>query len=91
MALASILCAIVAVLFVLHCFFDVHYFLRMILCLVMARFTKKKAHILDLTTFYSKKIQSFDCNKAFFPAGICLTNDIDTLITHMNNVSHQFN
>ena len=56
MALSSVFCVIIVVLFVLHCFFDVHYFLRMILCLVMARFTKKKAHILDLTTFYSKSI-----------------------------------
>jgi hypothetical protein len=51
MAIWSFLCVVILVIFLLHCFFEVHYFLRMCLCVIMARFTKKKAYILDQTTF----------------------------------------
>lgn len=51
MALCTFLCVAVLVIFILHCFFEVHYFLRMCLTVLMARFTKKKAYILDQTTF----------------------------------------
>lgn len=57
MAISTILCIAVLVLFLLHCFFEVHYFLRMILTVVLARFTKKKAYILDQTTFGGKARQ----------------------------------
>ncbi|CAG9802181.1 unnamed protein product [Chironomus riparius] len=69
MELCSILCVLIIIILLFYCFFELHYFLRMILTLALARLTKKKAHIMDLTTINS----------------ICLTNDIDTLITHMNN------
>ncbi|CRK90770.1 CLUMA_CG004462, isoform A [Clunio marinus] len=69
MSMGTFLCVVIFIIFILHCFFEVHYFLRMTLCVILARFTKKKAHILDQTSF----------------GGICLSNDIDTLITHMNN------
>lgn len=107
MGLCSFLCVAIFIIFLLHCFFEVHYFLRMTLCVIMARFTKKKAHILDQTTFggelegISKASFGFFINWrkpdkrkcfsiTFLLPGICLTNDIDTLITHMNNV-RQFN
>lgn len=54
MVMCTFLCIAVLVIFLLHCFFEVHYFLRMTLCVIMARFTKKKAHILDQTTFGGK-------------------------------------
>lgn len=60
MAICTILCVIVFVIFLLHCFFEVHYFMRMTLCVIMARFTKKKAYILDTTSFGGKSHQSFD-------------------------------
>lgn len=60
---------IVVLLYVL---LELHYFLRMCLCVVLARFVKKKTHILDTTTV----------------SGICLTTDIDTLLYHMNNARY---
>lgn len=54
MGVYTFLCVVVFAIFLVHCFFELHYFLRMILCLVMARFAKKKAHIMDLTTVQSK-------------------------------------
>lgn len=46
---SGILCTIVFVIFLLHCLFEVHYFLRMCLVLINARLMKKRAHILDQT------------------------------------------
>ncbi|XP_026461545.1 protein THEM6 [Ctenocephalides felis] len=51
---------------------ELHYFLRMFLCVVYARYCRKKCHILDTTTV----------------TGICLTTDIDTLLYHMNNARY---
>ncbi|KAF6199572.1 hypothetical protein GE061_007598 [Apolygus lucorum] len=48
---------------------DLHYFLRLGIVYVNARLFKKKSHILD-----NLKV-----------AGICLTTDVDHLLTHMNN------
>ncbi|XP_055531017.1 protein THEM6 [Wyeomyia smithii] len=56
----------------LYALFELHYFLRMCLCVVIARCFKKKMHILDSTIV----------------GGICLTNDIDTLLYHMNNARY---
>lgn len=57
---------------ILYCLFELHYFLRMCLCVILARFVKRKCHILETTTV----------------SGICLTNDIDTLLYHMNNARY---
>lgn len=51
---------------------ELHYFLRMCLCVILARYVKKKVHILDTTTV----------------SGICLTTDVDTLLYHMNNARY---
>ena len=53
MGLCSILCIIIVIILLFYCFFELHYFLRMILTLALARLTKKKAHIMDLTTINS--------------------------------------
>ncbi|SPP77767.1 protein THEM6 [Drosophila guanche] len=51
---------------------ELHYFLRMCICMVLARFVKRRCHILDATTVN----------------GLCLTNDVDTLLYHMNNARY---
>lgn len=51
-----------------YLFFELHYFGRSLLCVLLAK-CKKKVHVLDETSI----------------KGICLTSDIDTLLTHMNN------
>ncbi|CAD6239944.1 GSCOCG00002431001-RA-CDS [Cotesia congregata] len=53
----------------LYALIEVHYFLRMFLTVLLARFCKKPVHILDETTVY----------------GLCTTTDLDTLLYHMNN------
>ncbi|XP_067638920.1 protein THEM6 [Eurosta solidaginis] len=57
---------------VIYVLFELHYFLRMCLCVFLARFIKGKCHILEATTV----------------GGICLTNDIDWLLYHMNNARY---
>ncbi|XP_017030404.1 protein THEM6 isoform X2 [Drosophila kikkawai] len=57
---------------VLYGLLELHYFLRMCLCVVLARFIKRRCHILDATTVN----------------GLCLTNDVDTLLYHMNNARY---
>ncbi|XP_037726996.1 protein THEM6 isoform X2 [Drosophila subpulchrella] len=64
----SVLLAIV----VLYGLLELHYFLRMCICVVLARFVKRRCHILDATTVN----------------GLCLTNDVDTLLYHMNNARY---
>ncbi|ALC49108.1 CG4660 [Drosophila busckii] len=51
---------------------ELHYFLRMCLCVLLARFVKRSCHILESTTVN----------------GICLSNDVDTLLYHMNNARY---
>ncbi|KAG4074986.1 hypothetical protein HA402_014565 [Bradysia odoriphaga] len=53
----------------LYALFEVHYFLRMCLCVINARFIKRNAGILDTLQV----------------TGICLSNDVDNLLYHMNN------
>ncbi|XP_059486428.1 protein THEM6-like [Neocloeon triangulifer] len=59
-------------LLLLYTTLELHYFLRTIICVVCARLFKKRVHILDTTTV----------------TGICLTNDVDTLLFHMNNARY---
>ncbi|KAG5877898.1 hypothetical protein JTB14_009647 [Gonioctena quinquepunctata] len=54
---------------VLYLVLEIHYFLRAFLCWLLARFLKKRVHILDETIIH----------------GICLSTDIDTMLNHMNN------
>ncbi|XP_008203825.1 protein THEM6 isoform X2 [Nasonia vitripennis] len=56
----------------LHTLFEVHYFLRMIITVFLARFCRKRVHILDETSVY----------------GLCTTTDIDWLLYHMNNARY---
>lgn len=42
-------CGIITIL-LLYCLFELHYFLRMCLCVLLARFVKRKCHILETTT-----------------------------------------
>lgn len=64
--------AIMAGALLLYGTFDVAYFARMMYTVAKARYFKKKVCLLDIT-----KIKS-----------ICTFNDIDTLITHMNNARY---
>ncbi|XP_053674900.1 protein THEM6 [Anopheles nili] len=70
--LCTALGAVLGVLLALYTLFELHYFLRMCLCVVTARYLKKRMHILDTGTVL----------------GFCLTNDIDTLLYHMNNARY---
>ncbi|XP_039499809.1 protein THEM6 [Drosophila santomea] len=67
LALSVLLAIIVA-----YGLLELHYFLRMCLCVLLARFVKRRCHILDTTTVN----------------GLCLTNDVDTLLYHMNNARY---
>ncbi|XP_052897331.1 protein THEM6 [Anopheles moucheti] len=70
--LCTALGIVLGVLVSLYALFELHYFLRMCLCVVSARYLKKRMHILDTGTV----------------VGLCLTNDIDTLLYHMNNARY---
>lgn len=65
----DITAVILVLILLLYYFIEVHYFLRVLLSVVLARFFKKKIAILQETTVW----------------GICLTTDIDTFLYHMNN------
>lgn len=45
---------ILGVLVLLYGLLEIHYFLRMCLCVLMARFVKKKANILETTSVTGK-------------------------------------
>ncbi|XP_034947177.1 protein THEM6 [Chelonus insularis] len=60
------------IIVILYSLLEVHYFLRMSLTVLLARFCKKPVHILDETTVYS----------------LCTTTDVDTLLYHMNNARY---
>ncbi|XP_077278347.1 protein THEM6 [Temnothorax americanus] len=51
---------------------EFHYFLRMFFTVFLARYCKRRVHILDETVMY----------------GICTTNDVDALLYHMNNARY---
>uniref|UniRef100_A0A182QE26 Protein THEM6 n=1 Tax=Anopheles farauti TaxID=69004 RepID=A0A182QE26_9DIPT len=70
--LCTALGIVLGLLVALYGLFELHYFLRMCLCVVTARYLKKRMHILDTGTV----------------VGLCLTNDIDTLLYHMNNARY---
>ncbi|XP_058461249.1 protein THEM6 [Malaya genurostris] len=70
--LCTVLGIVLGVIVALYVLFELHYFLRMCLCVVAARYVKKRLHILDTATV----------------GGLCLTNDIDTLLYHMNNARY---
>ncbi|XP_064547259.1 protein THEM6 [Drosophila montana] len=59
-------------LVLLYGLLELHYFLRMCLCVLLARFVKRRCHILETTTVN----------------GLCLSNDVDTLLYHMNNARY---
>ncbi|XP_030381038.1 protein THEM6 [Scaptodrosophila lebanonensis] len=60
------------IIVLLYGLLELHYFLRMCLCVLLARFIKPRCHILDTT----------EVN------GLCLSNDVDTLLYHMNNARY---
>lgn len=68
----TVLGIVLGVIVALYALFELHYFLRMCLCVVAARYVKKRIHILETATV----------------GGLCLTNDIDTLLYHMNNARY---
>jgi len=72
MALCYVLSGVLAGIVVLYWSFEVHYFMRMGLCVLVARLFKKKVHILDPTAV----------------TGVCLSTDVDTLLYHMNNARY---
>ncbi|XP_062549391.1 protein THEM6 [Armigeres subalbatus] len=70
--LCTVLAIVLGVMVALYVLFELHYFLRMCLCVIAARYVKKRLHILETATV----------------TGLCLTNDIDTLLYHMNNARY---
>ncbi|XP_063986676.1 protein THEM6 [Diachasmimorpha longicaudata] len=62
----------IAILLVLYIFFDVNYFLRILLTVGWGRLFQKKTKIFDSTCIY----------------GICTTQDIDLVLRHMNNARY---
>ncbi|XP_012288144.1 protein THEM6 [Orussus abietinus] len=67
-----VLVGILGALVFLYTTVEVHYFLRMFLAVFLARFCKKRVHILDETSVY----------------GLCTSTDVDTLLYHMNNARY---
>ena len=63
---------LLTVLLLLYVFFDVHYFVRIILTVGMGRLFQKKLKIFDTSTIY----------------GICTTQDVDLVFKHMNNARY---
>ncbi|XP_048512274.1 protein THEM6 [Athalia rosae] len=72
MIACCVLAGVLGVLVLFYVCLEVHYFLRMCLTVLLARFCKKQVHILDETSVY----------------GVCLTTDVDTLLYHMNNARY---
>ncbi|KAJ1528419.1 hypothetical protein ONE63_006833 [Megalurothrips usitatus] len=64
--------AVLGVIVALHLLFELHYFTRSLLTVVVCLFCKKKRHVLDTLSV----------------RGICLTSDIDVLLYHMNNARY---
>ncbi|XP_066259199.1 protein THEM6-like [Euwallacea similis] len=56
----------------LYFLFELHYFFRSLLCVTFSRLFKKRVHILDETCI----------------TGMCISNDIDYLMDHMNNARY---
>ncbi|XP_044254068.1 protein THEM6-like [Tribolium madens] len=69
MMLCYILFGVLILILFLYSFLEIHYFLRASLCVLLAKMSRKKVHLLSETVIN----------------GICLTNDIDSMLTHMNN------
>ncbi|XP_067002146.1 protein THEM6 isoform X1 [Anabrus simplex] len=72
LVLCYVLGGLLLTLLTLYITLELHYFLRMCLCVLLARFCKRKINILDDT----------------FVHGICITTDVDTLLYHMNNARY---
>lgn len=72
MLVCYILAGSLALLVLLYICFELNYFLRLILCVLAARLFKKRVHILQETTV----------------TGVCVTNDVDALLYHMNNARY---
>jgi len=63
---------VIVLLLIIYVLVDVHYFLRVIITYLIARFVRSKIGPLDPSTVY----------------GICLPSDADFLLTHMNNARY---
>ncbi|XP_044728736.1 protein THEM6 [Chrysoperla carnea] len=72
MVFCYLISGLLAFVLLIYVSLEFHYFLRMAICVILAKFFKRKVHILQET-----KIK-----------GICLTTDIDTLLYHMNNARY---
>ncbi|CAG9765471.1 unnamed protein product [Ceutorhynchus assimilis] len=64
--------SVISVVLFVYFLLEFHYFFRAFLCMVNARFFKGNVFVLDET----------------FVNGICLTNDVDNLLNHMNNARY---
>ncbi|XP_003702247.2 protein THEM6 [Megachile rotundata] len=63
---------LITVLLFLYMVFDVHYFLRIFFTIITGKLFQKKIKLFDTTTIY----------------GICLTQDVDLFLKHMNNARY---
>uniref|UniRef100_T1GPB0 Protein THEM6 n=1 Tax=Megaselia scalaris TaxID=36166 RepID=T1GPB0_MEGSC len=67
-----ILLCVLSIIIVTYLLIELHYFVRMCLCVLNARFIKKKVDIFETTSV----------------TGICLSSDVDTFLFHMNNARY---
>ncbi|XP_025830878.1 protein THEM6-like isoform X2 [Agrilus planipennis] len=72
MTVCYIVGAFLVAVVVLYGLLELHYFLRTFLSVLLARFCKKKVHILQETVV----------------KGYCFTNDLDIMFLHMNNARY---
>lgn len=67
------------------------YFIRVGICYLLARFGKRKVHILEKCSISGEaKWWSWLCEifTRSFISGICTTTDVDMILTHMNNARY---
>lgn len=75
----------------IHLMIESFYFLRIGICFVLAKFFKKKIHILEKCSL-NGKLESREISlkhkiwNSF--VGICTTRDVDMILTHMNNARY---
>ncbi|XP_046994136.1 protein THEM6-like [Schistocerca americana] len=72
LVLCYVLGGVALLVLTLYLTLEFHYFMRMAISVLIARFFKSKVAILDETYTY----------------GVCLTTDVDTLLFHMNNARY---
>lgn len=86
---------VLLLIFGLHVCIECMYFLRMLICFILATFIKKRVHILEKCSLSGKHfkftndfIPDLISDSIFHLLGICTTRDVDMILTHMNNARY---